>query len=53
MLELVFVEGVSGVGKSTMVHMLSDELKAQGYTVKEYVEFDYTMAHCSTIRLTI
>lgn len=42
MTELVFIEGVSGVGKSTMVHMLSEELKARGYNVKSYVEFDYT-----------
>jgi hypothetical protein len=40
--ELVFIEGVSGVGKSTMVHMLTDKLKSLGYTVKEYIEFDYT-----------
>lgn len=40
--KLVFIEGVSGVGKSTMVRMLSDELKAHGYYVKRYVEFDYT-----------
>lgn len=39
---LVFIEGVSGVGKSTMVQMLSDELQQQGYVVKKYVEFDYT-----------
>lgn len=42
MTELVFIEGVSGVGKSTMVRMLTDELKSLGYTVKEYIEFDYT-----------
>lgn len=41
MTELVFIEGVSGVGKSTMVRMLSEELKAYGYNVKSYVEFDY------------
>jgi deoxyadenosine/deoxycytidine kinase len=40
--ELVFIEGVLGVGKSTMVHMLTDELKSLGYAVKEYLEFDYT-----------
>lgn len=42
MTKLVFIEGVSGVGKSTMVHMLADELRTLGYTVREYAEFDYT-----------
>lgn len=41
MTELIFIEGVSGVGKSTMVRMLSEELEARGYNVKRYVEFDY------------
>lgn len=41
-MEFIFIEGVSGVGKSTMVCKLSEELKAQGYKVKSYVEFDYT-----------
>ncbi len=40
--ELVFIEGVSGVGKSTMAHTLTNELKSLGYAVKEYIEFDYT-----------
>ena len=40
--ELVFVEGVSGVGKSTMVKLLTQDLRAQGYAVRGYVEFDYT-----------
>jgi len=39
--ELVFIEGVSGVGKSTMVRMLSEELESYGYNVKKYLEFDY------------
>lgn len=42
MAELVFIEGVSGVGKSTMVQMLSDCFRHQGYAVKKYLEFDYT-----------
>lgn len=42
MAELVFVEGVSGIGKSTMVRMLAKELQLLGYTVKKYEEFDYT-----------
>ena len=42
MMELVFIEGVSGVGKSTMVRMLAEELRARGYTIRAYPEFDYT-----------
>ena len=41
MTELIFIEGVSGVGKSTMVRTLSEELKNRGYMVETYVEFDY------------
>lgn len=41
MTNLIFIEGVSGVGKSTMVRAVAEELRAQGYRVKEYVEFDY------------
>ena len=40
--ELIFIEGVSGVGKSTMVRMLADVLRVRGYTVRAYPEFDYT-----------
>ena len=40
--ELIFIEGVSGVGKSTMVRMLSEELRKLGYYVREYEESDYT-----------
>ena len=42
MTELVFIEGVSGVGKSTMVRGLTEDLTALGYRAKSYVEFDYT-----------
>lgn len=41
-MQLVFMEGVSGVGKSTMVRLLSEELTSHGYHVKSHVEFDYT-----------
>ena len=41
MTRLVFIEGVSGVGKSTMVRRLARELAAAGYSVENYVEFDY------------
>ena len=40
--ELVFIEGVSGVGKSTMTRALAEDLRALGYSVREYLEFDYT-----------
>ena len=40
--EIVFIEGVSGVGKSTMVKTLAGELRRLGYSVRDYVEFDYT-----------
>ena len=40
--EIVFIEGVSGVGKSTMVKMLAEDLRERGYSVRDYVEFDYT-----------
>ena len=42
MTELIFIEGVSGIGKSTMVRMLTEELRAEGYRVQPYVEFDFT-----------
>lgn len=40
--KLVFIEGVSGVGKSTMVKLLAENLRALGKSVRDYVEFDYT-----------
>ncbi len=40
--EIVFIEGVSGVGKSTMVRALANALCAKGCKVKSYVEFDFT-----------
>lgn len=42
MTELVFIEGVSGVGKSTMVKALTGELRTLGYRARAYVEFDFT-----------
>ena len=42
MTELIFMEGVSGVGKSTMTRMLAEELAAEGYAVRAYAEFDFT-----------
>lgn len=42
MTELIFLEGVSGIGKSTMARMLTDELSAAGLRVRAYLEFDFT-----------
>lgn len=42
MAQLVFIEGVSGVGKSTMTRALTQELLERGYQARCYVEFDYT-----------
>ena len=42
MTKLIFIEGVSGVGKSTMVQTLQKELTGLGYKVKSYLEGDYT-----------
>lgn len=42
MTELIFLEGVSGIGKTTMARMLMEELTAAGCRVRAYLEFDYT-----------
>lgn len=42
MTEIIFIEGVSGVGKSTMVQILSRELTDLGYKVEAYLEGDCT-----------
>ena len=42
MTRLIFMEGVSGVGKTTMTRMLAEELTAEGYSVRAYLEFDFT-----------
>lgn len=41
MTELVFIEGISGVGKSTMVSRIAKDLKQQGYEIKAYLESDF------------
>lgn len=40
MTELVFMEGVSGVGKSTITRALAEQFRSHGYAVREYLEFD-------------
>ncbi len=42
MTELIFIEGVSGVGKSTMVRMLTESLNRRGFRARAYLEFDFT-----------
>lgn len=42
MTKLIFLEGVSGVGKSTMTRKLCDDLRSAGKIAKSYVEFDYS-----------
>lgn len=39
---ILFIEGVSGVGKSTLVCRLTERLRTQGYSVQSWVEFDFT-----------
>ncbi|NLV51023.1 MAG: hypothetical protein GXY20_10075 [Clostridiales bacterium] len=41
-MELIFIEGVSGVGKTTMAASLAAELLSRKRLVREYIEFDYT-----------
>ena len=41
MTQMIFIEGVSGVGKTTTVQALKNRLRSCGYTVKSYVEFDF------------
>ena len=42
MAKLIFLEGISGVGKSTMARSLCKDLQTNGLSAKAYVEFDYT-----------
>ncbi len=42
MTKLIFMEGVSGVGKTTMTRMLEKELQEAGCTARAYAEFDFT-----------
>ena len=41
MTKLIFIEGVSGVGKSTITQKLCDKLCGMGYSVDRYREFDF------------
>ncbi len=42
MAKLIFLEGVSGVGKSTMARSLCEDLQSKALSAKAYIEFDYT-----------
>jgi len=41
MTKIIFVEGVSGVGKSTTTQILCDKLIGLGFSVDRYREFDF------------
>ena len=55
MTELIFIEGVSGIGKSTMVRMLAESLNRRGFHTEAYLEFDITnpIDFCCTAYLTV
>ena len=38
----IFLDGISGVGKSTMARLLCKDLQSKGLSAKAYIEFDYT-----------
>lgn len=40
-MRIIFVEGVSGVGKSALSKKLCDKLCEMGYAAKAYIEFDF------------
>ncbi len=42
MKKLVFIEGVSGVGKSTLTQKLRNKLREMGFSADYYLEFDST-----------
>jgi hypothetical protein len=41
MTKIILIEGVSGVGKSTLSKILCDKLCEMGYDAKAYIEFDF------------
>jgi len=41
-MQLIFVEGVSGVGKTTLARKLCDKLNEMGRSARCYLEFDFT-----------
>lgn len=41
MAKILFIEGVSGVGKSTTTTKITKMLSQKGFSVKSYLEFDY------------
>ena len=40
-MRIVFIEGISGVGKTTLTKRLCDELVSRGLSADCYVEFDF------------
>ena len=41
-MRLIFIEGVSGVGKTTLAQKLCNKLNEMGYLTNYYLEFDFT-----------
>ncbi|MFI3326984.1 MAG: hypothetical protein R3Y35_12575 [Clostridia bacterium] len=41
MSKILFIEGVSGVGKSTSTIKIADMLRQNGFLVKHFIESDY------------
>lgn len=42
MMKLIFIEGVSGVGKTTLAQKMYDKLRKMGFSTHCYLEFDFT-----------
>ena len=40
-MRLIFIEGVSGVGKSTITQKICDKLSERGFSVNRWLEFDF------------
>ena len=41
MKKIVFIEGISGVGKSTVTQKLCNKLREMGFSADCFLEFDY------------
>lgn len=41
-MQILFIEGVSGVGKTTLSQKISDRLRGMGFSTQCFLEFDFT-----------